>query len=80
MLEPDRDIGKCVKPGSRNMVRCEADRERAFGTPTIRTDIPMKVFRSVANYQNYGDEPEVIDIMNPATPLEHGISERDFMQ
>ena len=61
------------------MVRCEADKERAFGTPTIRTDIPIKVFRSVANHQNYGDEPEVIDIMFPATQLENNVTERDFV-
>ena len=29
---------------------------RAFGTPSIRTDIPKKDVRSVADTQNYGDE------------------------
>jgi len=50
MLAHDTDLGKCTKPGSRNMVRREEDRHRAFGTPSIRTDIPMKVFRSVADH------------------------------
>jgi hypothetical protein len=32
----------------------------------------------VADYNNYGDEPEAVDLMYPATALEFGISEMDF--
>jgi hypothetical protein len=46
--------------------------------PTIRSDIPFKVKRSVADYMNYGDEPEAIDLLFPATFTELGISEYDF--
>lgn len=49
-LMPDADLGRCTKPGSRNQVRRESDSQRAFGCPTIRTDIPNKQFKSVANY------------------------------
>jgi hypothetical protein len=42
-LEPDRDLGKCVKEGCRNVVRHDGDRDRIFGVPTIRLDIPQKV-------------------------------------
>lgn len=80
MLAADLDLGKCTKPGSRNMVRRTEDKDRAFGAPSIRTDIPLKVFRSVADHQNYGDEPEAIDIMFPATQLENNVTERDFVQ
>ena len=48
---PDNDLGKSVKPNCRNVVRTEADRNRSFGCPTIRKDIPFKDFRSVADYQ-----------------------------
>ena len=48
---PDYDLGKSVKPNCRNVVRTEADRNRSFGCPTIRKDIPYKEFRSVADYQ-----------------------------
>ena len=34
--------------------------------------------KSVADHQNYGDEPEVIDVLFPATFNEFGISEQDF--
>ena len=49
-LRPDNDLGRAVKPGCRNMVRREEDRHRSFGVPTIRNDIPLKEFRSVADY------------------------------
>lgn len=46
----------------------------------MRTDVPFKVWRSVADYNNYGDEPEAVDLMYPATAAELGISEADFQQ
>lgn len=49
-LGPDRDLGKSVKPGCRNEVRKVEDNNRIFGTPTIRTDIPYKEKRSIADY------------------------------
>jgi hypothetical protein len=39
-LIPDADLGRCTKPGSRNTVRTQADSDRAFGCPSVRTDIP----------------------------------------
>lgn len=77
-LQPDRDLGKCVRPGSRNIVRRPEDENRAFGCPSIRTDIPFKEKRSVADYNNYGDEPEACDLLFPSTFTEMGISEYDF--
>lgn len=50
-LEPDRDLGRSMKPGCRNIVRKPEDVVRSFGTPTVRTDIPFKEKRSVADYQ-----------------------------
>ena len=78
-LKPDTDLGKCVKPGCKNVVRKPEDQNRVFGCPTIRTDIPFKEKRSVADYNNYGDEPEAVDLLFPSTFTEIGISEYDFM-
>lgn len=52
--------------------------DKSFGAPTIRTDIPYKARKSMADYQNYGDEPEAIDLLYPATFTECGVSEFDF--
>lgn len=49
-LEPDRDLGKSTKVGCRNVVRKPEDSQRIFGCPTIRTDIPYKEKRSIADY------------------------------
>lgn len=77
-LAPDHDLGRSVKPNCSNNVRQSTDAQRSFGCPTIRTDVPFKVWRSVADYTNYGDEPEAVDLMYPATATELGISEADF--
>ena len=77
-LEPDRDLGKSVKPNCTNALRREEDRDRSFGCPTIRMDIPYKDKRSVADFQNYGDEPEAVDLLFPSTHTEVGIQENDF--
>lgn len=52
-IQPDRDLGKSTKPNCRNVVRDEKDKYRAFGVPTIRTDVPFKdpSKKSVADYQ-----------------------------
>ena len=75
---PDKDLGKCIKPNCRNVVRKEEDMLRSFGVPTIRKDIPYKEFKSVADYQNYGDEPEAVDLLFPSNYSELGIEEADF--
>lgn len=49
-LQPDHDLGKSTKLGCRNVVRKPEDVARSFGTPTVRTDIPFKEKRSVADY------------------------------
>lgn len=49
-VAPDRDLGRSVKPGCRNVVRKVEDEQRQFGAPTIRTDIPYREKRSIADY------------------------------
>lgn len=79
-LAPDSDLGRSNKINCSNNVRRPEDVNRSFGCPTIRTDVPFKVWRSVADYTNYGDEPEAVDLMYPATATEMGITEADFQQ
>ena len=77
-MQPDKDLGKSMKVGCRNVVRKEEDADRVFGAPTIRLDIPFKEKKSVADHQNYGDEPDAVDLLFPNTFTELGISEADF--
>ena len=79
-VAPDKDLGRSVKANCTNQVRREEDKDRAFGCPTIRVDVPFKpqAQKSVADYQNYGDEPEAVDLLFPSTHTEVGINEADF--
>ena len=77
-LKPDKDLGITLRPNCSNNVRKPEDATRAFGVPTIRTDIPQPKLKGVADHQNYGDEPECIDILFPAQYHEYGINEPDF--
>lgn len=77
-IEPDADLGKSNKLGCKNELRTDGDMDRVFGTPTIRNDIPFKEKRSVADHQNYGDEPDAVDLLFPTTFTELGISEYEF--
>jgi len=77
-VQPDKDLGRSIKPNCTNSIRKEEDRDRAFGCPTIRVDVPYKAQKSVADYQNYGDEPEAVDLLFPSTHTEVGIAEADF--
>lgn len=77
-LQPDKDLAKSMKANCTNNVRRPEDADRAFGCPTIRVDIPYKQVRSVADYANYGDEPEAVDLLFPSTFTEVGVEESDF--
>lgn len=49
-LCPDKDLGITTRIGCRNVVRKPEDANRAFGCPSVRTDIPMKTLKSVADH------------------------------
>lgn len=50
--QPDNDLGKSITPGFRNAIA----EGRAFGVPSVRSDIQPIAQRSVADTQNYGDD------------------------
>jgi EF-hand domain-containing family member B len=62
-LEPDRDLGKSITPGFRNL----SLQDRTFGCPSIRSDIPHPAAnrRSLADAQNYGDDVPAQELINP---------------
>ena len=77
-VQPDTDLGKCTKAGCRNEVRNDNDINRVFGAPTIRLDIPYRNKKSMADHQNYGDEPDAVDLLFPNAFTELGVSSFDF--
>lgn len=74
---PDQDLGRCIKPGRRN-VTAEA---RAFGVPSVRADIPALPVdkRSLADCQNYGDEVGAQALLNPQRFDSQGVPDREYL-
>lgn len=61
--QPDIDLGKSITPGFRNI----SLEDRAYGCPSIRTDLPRgdPMKRSVSDSQNYGDDVPAADLISP---------------
>jgi len=74
---PDQDLGRCIKPGRRNVT----SEKRAFGTPSVRADIPAlpQERRSLADCQNYGDEVGAQALLNPQRFDLQGVPDREFL-
>jgi hypothetical protein len=75
---PDKDLGKCTIEGKRNFLR---EDERAFGTPSVRSDLaaPHISKRSVADTQNYGDEVGASSLLRPQRFELQGVPDTEFM-
>ncbi|CAK9027095.1 unnamed protein product [Durusdinium trenchii] len=74
---PDQDLGRCLKPGRRNVTVAT----RAFGVPSVRTDIPAPPpdKRSIADNCSYGDECSAAALLNPQRFDDRGVPDRDFL-
>ncbi|EDO30325.1 predicted protein [Nematostella vectensis] len=53
---------------------------RAYGVPTIRSDLPAPRIRRVGDRMNYGDESDAYGLINPSIYSTHGVYEKDFFQ
>jgi hypothetical protein len=74
---PDQDLGRCIKVGRRNVTA----ETRAFGTPSVRADIPALPAerRSLADGQNYGDEVGSTALLNPQRFDSQGVPDREYL-
>lgn len=74
---PDQDLGRCTKPGRRNVTT----ETRAFGVPSVRTDIPAPhpSKRSIGDNMSYGDEPSAAAILCPQRFDNKGVPDREFL-
>merc|ERR1712032_163342 len=74
---PDQDLGLCTKPGRRNVTT----ETRAFGTPTVRTDIPVPPphRKSIADTVSYGDDCGAAALLNPQRFDDRGVPDREFL-
>eukprot|EP00741_Cyanophora_paradoxa_P009437 tig00000144_g9141.t1 len=74
--QPDADLGRSRRFGFRNVT----SENRLFGVPSIRGDIPAPRVRSVADTQNYGNEPEAVDLLYPSKYAPIGIHDTDMLK
>lgn len=74
---PDQDLGRCTKVGRRNVTT----ETRAFGVPSVRTDIPAPPpgKRSIADMSAYGDDCSSAALLNPQRFDDRGVPDRDFL-
>lgn len=74
---PDQDLGCCTKPGRRNVTM----QTRAFGVPSVRTDVPAPPpgRKSVADPCNYGDECGAAALLGPQRFDNKGVPDSDFL-
>jgi len=73
---PDQDLGRCTKEGRRNVTK----ESRAFGVPSIRTDLEAPPGRrSVSDMTNYGDECGAAAVLNPQRFDHKGVPDREFL-
>lgn len=74
---PDMDLGKCTKPGRRNVTT----ETRAFGVPSVRSDLPAPPpgKKSVSNPVNFGDECGCAALINPQRFDNKGVPDGEFL-
>ena len=72
---PDSDLGCSHTPGFRNVT----NEVRAFGTPTVRSDIPKYTRRSIADNQNYGDDVNAQFLLYPSLFSHIGVENEHFV-
>ncbi|KAJ8610683.1 hypothetical protein CTAYLR_005666 [Chrysophaeum taylorii] len=58
--DDDDDLGTSLTPGYRNFPT-----SRPFGIPSVRSDVPKYARRSIADSQNYGDDPSAGTLIYP---------------
>ena len=51
-----------------------------YGVPTVRHDIKRPQKQSIANAQNYGNEPNSRQLINPAANADRGVAEQQYQE
>ena len=79
-MEPDIDLGRDVhyRNKLKNLQPSQRDFNRAYGVPSIRSDLPKKKLKSVSDIKNYGDEPDAYELLYPHPENVNGVEDKDF--
>lgn len=77
---PDADLGKSLREGFRNIPPPGTDPGRAYGVPSVRTDLHLRTRTSLANTQNYGNEPDATALLSPCSTADRGVNEDTYAE
>jgi hypothetical protein len=78
---PEPDLGSSVTPGFRkdaSLLLGGKLATHAFGVPSIRSDLGVKAFKSVADSNNYGDDVTAAYLLYPPNSQALGVEADDF--
>ena len=80
IMEPDIDLGRDshYRNKLKNLQPSARDLNRTYGIPSIRSDLPQKKLKSVTDIKNYGDEPDVYELLYPHPENVNGVDDKDF--
>lgn len=74
--EPDADLGRSLREGYRNW----DTPGHTFGVPSVRTDLAAPRQVSLANAQNFGNEPSAFSLLAPCSTADRGVNETQYVQ
>ena len=79
-VAPDIDLGRDYHYASRlkSLRPSERDPNRVYGIPSIRSDLTKKEYKSVTDTKNYGDEPDVYELLYPHPCHIRDVHDEDF--
>lgn len=73
---PDADLGRSLREGYRNW----PTPGHTFGVPSVRTDLTEARHVSIANTQNFGNEPSAFSLLAPCSTADRGVNETHYLQ
>ncbi|XP_037532634.1 EF-hand domain-containing family member B [Nematolebias whitei] len=76
---PDHFLTSASAIGASSGETATADR-RAFGTPTVRSDLPAPRVKRVGDTKNYGDLSTAADLLNPSISAARGVHAEHFLR
>ncbi|KNC56278.1 flagellar associated protein [Thecamonas trahens ATCC 50062] len=79
LLAEDPSLGRPEVPKGRPRGTGRVDRDRVYGVPSIRSDVPPPGVRKLDDRQNYGDEKGAWELLNPSPYHTIGVTEDDFL-
>ena len=74
--QPDADLGRSLREGYRNW----DTPGHTFGVPSVRTDLAAPRQLSLANAQNFGNEPSAFSLLAPCSTADRGVNETQYVQ